>query len=127
MRRPKTDRVPRTRAGGEWTEASFWSFIRSALRQSSRRWPPIARQALHAVRRPYRGPNARQKWEHLCADCGHWYAAKEIHVDHIEPCGTLKSFTDLAAFAERLFCEAEKLRVLCEECHEVRTKQAKGT
>jgi hypothetical protein len=63
----------------------------------------------------------------LCADCGHWYAAKEIHIDHIEPCGALKSFTDLATFAERLFCEAEKLRVLCEECHEVRTKHANGT
>ena len=33
MRRPKTDRVPRTRAGGTWTEAGFWGFLRSGVRE----------------------------------------------------------------------------------------------
>ena len=35
-------RVPRTRNAGTMTEAAFWSMIRSALRQKSRWWKPIA-------------------------------------------------------------------------------------
>lgn len=45
-------------------------------------------------------------------------------VDHINPCGTLKSFEDVRGFVERLFCEAEGLRLLCEECHQKQTNQA---
>ena len=118
MRRPLTTRVPRTRAGGEWTEASWWSFLRGGLRQLSRRWPPIARLVMRSNRRAYVGPNKRQKWEYLCAACGHWYSGKEIHVDHIVPCGSLSSLDDVRGFVERLFCEPDGLRILCEECHE---------
>lgn len=117
------NRVPRTRAGEEWTEARFFSFIRSGLRQMSRRWPPIVRQAIHKARRPYKGPNKRQKWEVQCAACEAWYKAAEVQVDHIIPCGSLKSFSDLPGFAERLFCEADGLRVLCKPCHKKRTEE----
>lgn len=120
MRRAKTDRVPRTRAGGEWTEAAFWGFLRSGLRQLSSRWPP-RRNVLKTVRREYHGPNKRQQWEYLCAGCGQWFPAKQIEVDHVEECGSLKSFADIAGFCERLFCEADKLCVLCETCHEMKT------
>jgi len=123
MRRPLTGRVPRTRAGGEWTEAAFYGFLRSGLRQMSRRWPPVARLAMRAARRKYEGPNKRQKWEYLCAECGHWFMGKECHVDHIVPCGSLKSIDDVSGFVERLFCEPEGLRVLCEQCHEQRTNE----
>ena len=116
---------PKTRAGHEWTEARYWGFIRSALRQASRRWPPIARQALGAVRRPYSGLNPRQRWEYPCATCGGWYPAKEVQVDHVEPCGTLTAYADLPGFVERLFCEADRLRVVCRECHKKITAEAK--
>lgn len=120
-RRPKTDKVPRTRAGGQWTEASFWGFIRSGLRQMSRRWPPRKLAEL-AVRRPYTGDNARQKWEYQCAECQKWWKGAEIEVDHITPCGTLKSFDDIAGFAERLFCEIDGFRVVCIHCHKLKTQ-----
>lgn len=123
MRRPKTDRVPRTRAGGTWTEAGFWGFLRSGFRQMSTRWPPLS-DVVKANRRLYTGPNRRQKWEVQCAHCEGWFKASEIHVDHIEPCGTLKSFDDVQGFIERLFCEADGLRVLCEACHQTQTNQA---
>lgn len=113
-------RVAKTRAGGEWSEAKFFGFVRSALRNASRRWPPIVRHAMHAARRAYSGPNKRQKWEYQCAECQQWHMAKEVHVDHITPCGSLKSFDDLQGFAERLFVEADGLRVLCHECHKAR-------
>lgn len=116
-RRPKTDRVPRTRAGNTWTEASFWSWIRSGLRQMSCRWPPLA-DIMRTNRRPYSGPDKRTKFEHQCQLCGGWFPAKLIEVDHIEPCGTLKSWDDMATFAQRLFCEAEGLRKTCVECNQ---------
>ena len=119
-RKPKTNRVPKTRAGAEWTEAAFWGFIRSGLRQLSRRWPPLARHALNEARRKSQSENKRLKWEFLCDHCGDWLPRKRVQVDHIEPCGSLKSFADLSTFSERLFCEASGLRVLCVECHQKR-------
>ena len=121
-RKPKTARVPRTRAGGEWTEASFMGWIRSGLRRLSLRWPPRKQTEL-AARRRYTGPNARRTWEYLCAECGCWCAGKDIQVDHIEEIGTLKTFQDLPKFCERLFCEKEGLRVLCAECHQARRRK----
>ena len=119
-RQPKTTRVPRTRATQTWTEAAFWQFLRSGLRRMSMRWPPIARDAIQAARRPYVGPNKRQKWEFQCSQCGLWNMRKNVQVDHIEECGTLKSWQDFATFAERLFCEVDGLRVLCSVCHKER-------
>ena len=114
-------RVPRTHAGGEWTEAKFWSFIRSNIRATSRKWPPLVRQALHDARRPYDGPNKRQKWEYQCAECSDWFMGKFVQVDHIVPCGTLRSFEDLEGFYRRMFVEKDGLRVLCKTCHQHKT------
>lgn len=121
-RRPKTNRVDRPRAGGEWTEAAFWGFLRSGFRQMSRRWPPVVRQALHAARRPYDGPNTRQKWEYGCACCGDWFMGKEVAVDHVEALGPLKSWADVVGFLQRLFVEVDGLRVVCHVCHDRRTQ-----
>ena len=117
----KTDRVPKTRAGGKWTEAAFWGFLRSGLRQMSRRWPPLV-ELVNAVRRPSQSANKRQKWEYQCAECRGWFPRKGVEVDHVEPCGSLRSLQDIAGFVERLFCEPEGLRVLCEGCHAARTR-----
>lgn len=121
MRRPKTNRVPRVRAGGLWTEAAWWSFLRSGLRQMSRRWPPIAR-AMQQGRRKYIGPNKRQKWESQCGGCGEWFAAKHMSVDHIDPCGPLSKPEHIECFVMRLFCEPDGLRRLCVRCHAERHK-----
>jgi len=122
-RKPKTNRVARTRAGGEWTEASFWAFLRSNLRAASRKWPPLARLALKQARRPSQSSNKRLKWEYECADCLGWFPRKEVEVDHIVPCGQLKSWDDFRPFAERLFCETYGLAVRCKGCHQVRTQK----
>lgn len=82
----------------------------------SRRWPPIAR-AMQQGRRPYRGPNKRQKWESQCGQCGGWFAAKEMSVHHVVPCGELRTIEDVSPFVERLFCEPDGLVRLCEKCH----------
>ncbi len=119
--------VAKTRNAGTLSEAAFWSFIRSALRQKSRWWKPISVCKLNA-RRLYKGTNKRQKYEYQCNKCKKWYAEKEINVDHIKPAGSLNCAQDLPEFVERLFCEQDNLQVLCVTCHDKKTlkeKQAK--
>ena len=120
-------RANKPRAGGEMSEARFWSFIRSGLRQMSQRWPPTARLIWVANRRQYSGPNKRQKWEFLCAGCGHWFMRKEMHADHIIECGKLSSLEQVGECCERLLCEVESLRILGEECHAERHRRIELT
>ena len=117
----KRSRVAKTRNSGTMTESAFWSFIRSALRNKSRWWKPIT-ECKQKARRPYTGPNKRLKYEYQCNQCKGWYPEKQINVDHIIPAGTLTCSSDLPGFIERLFCEQENLQVLCEKCHDVKTK-----
>ena len=116
--------VPKTRCDGTMSEAMFWSFIRSALRQKSRWWKPISVCKMNA-RRLYRGPNKRQKYEYQCKKCKTWHAEKNINVDHIIPAGSLNTATDLPKFVERLFCEQDNLQVLCTTCHDKKTLKEK--
>lgn len=117
-------RVPKTRNAGTMTESAFWSFIRSALRQKSRWWKPITQCKMKA-RRPYKGPNKRQKFEYMCKQCKGWYPEKKINVDHILPAGSLNCAADLPGFVERLFCEQDNLQCLCTQCHDTKTKKEK--
>jgi 5-methylcytosine-specific restriction endonuclease McrA len=125
-RRTKIPRArnPKVRNAGTMTESAFWSFIRSALRQKSRWWKPITECKLQA-KRAYKGTNKRQKFEYQCAECKSWFPEKQINVDHIKPAGSLNCAQDLPGFVERLFCEQENLQVLCEKCHDVKTKLEK--
>ena len=120
----KKSKLIKTRNGGTMTNAMFWSFIRSALRQKSRWWRPIT-QCKMASRRPYKGTNKRQKFEYQCNQCKNWFLDKETAVDHKIPAGSLNSGDDLKGFVERLFCEEEHLQVLCKTCHDTKTKLEK--
>lgn len=105
---------------GTMTNAGFWGMIRSALRQKSRWWKPIA-EVKKEARRKYNGPNKRQKWEYKCKHCNEWFMDKNVQVDHIIEAGTLKSKEDVGDFIERLFCESEGFQVLCKPCHKIKT------
>lgn len=116
--------VNKTRNAGTMSEAAFWSFIRSALRQKSRWWKPIAMCKANA-RREYKGVNKRQKYEYQCNKCKKWFPDKKINIDHIIPAGSLNCANDLPQFVERLFCEVENLQVLCIHCHDIKSKEDK--
>lgn len=118
----KRIKTPKPRASGTMTESAFWSMIRSALRQKSRWWRPTM-DTKKAARRDSQSENKRLKYEYQCAICKGWFPEKEIEVDHIIPAGSLRCGDDLKAFVERLFCEMDGLRVLCEACHAVVTKE----
>jgi 5-methylcytosine-specific restriction endonuclease McrA len=118
----KKIKVIKTRNAGTWTESQFWGFIRSSLRQKSRWWKPIL-ETKQKVKRAYKGPNKRQKFEYECNKCKSWFADKNVAVDHIKPVGTLRSAADLPEFVENLFCESHNLQVLCSTCHNSKTQQ----
>jgi hypothetical protein len=107
-------RVERTRNGGNWTEARYFSFIRSALRSAFQKWGP-KHEAKKLAKRGYN--------QYECAHCGEIYGNKDTEVDHIEPAGSLKTYEDLPAFVERMFCEVEGFQVLCKACHQVKTNE----
>jgi len=58
--------------------------------------------------------------QYKCAKCEQIHRRKHIQVDHIVPVGKFVSF-DL--YIERLFCPANKLQVLCRDCHKVKTSK----
>ena len=120
----RASKAVKTRNAGTMTESAFWSFIRSTLRQKSRWWKPITQCKLEA-RRPYKGPNKRQKFEYECNNCHRWFPEKSINVDHIVGAGSLNCGADLPGFVDRLFCEQDNLQVLCEKCHDAKTKLEK--
>lgn len=124
IKKTKAPRVARTRAAGTMTESAFWTMIRSTLRNKSRFWEPI-KLCKQLGRRKYVGPRRTQKWEYQCACCSKWYPEKEINVDHIRPAGQLRSAADLPSFVETLFCEVDNLQILCNTCHDKKTKQEK--
>ena len=124
IKRATRTKLPRERNAGTMTNAMFWSFIRSALRNKSRWWKPIT-QCRISARRAYKGTNKRQKFEYQCNKCKNWFPDKQIAVDHKIPAGSLNSGDDLKGFVERLFCEEEHLQVLCSGCHDVKTKLEK--
>lgn len=118
---------PKIRNSGKWTEARFKSFIISGLRQTSRRWGPISEVQKEA--RVSRGI-------YKCAGCGKEVPAstkegrkrvKNIFVDHINPIVDPEiGFTTWDEYIERMFCEKEKLQLLCKSCHDEKSKQERA-
>jgi len=117
VRKPK--RGEKCRAGNTWTEARYFQFIRTALRGAFSRYP-VRFQARKLAERTVTGK--RHKYEYKCAECKKWHKGKDVQVDHINPCGSLRTYKDLPAFVERLFCEVDGLQVLCKSCHHTKTQ-----
>lgn len=131
MKKQPKPKAPKTRNAGTWTEARYWSGIRSGLRRLFRfNWEP-AKTALLNARRSYKGPNKQQKWEFECAWCHNWFIRKDIELDHVVPCGSLKCLEDVGPFLSRLHPESpDEYAVLCKSCHAEKTeaeREAKET
>jgi hypothetical protein len=117
----KNPKEPLVRCGGTMTESQYLSWIRSALRSKSLRWPP-RNEALKLARRAYKGEIKQQKWEFQCAICKKWHKAKDVVVDHYPvAAGSILSVEDIGPFASNLYCEVDNLRVLDKSCHDIHT------
>ena len=123
-----SERGVKTRAGKTWTEARYFQFIRTALRKAFSRYP-VKYAVLNDAKRTVTGK--RHKYEYKCCECKGWFKSTEVQVDHIIPCGSLKTFDDLPRFVSTLFCESDNLQVICKPCHKAKTAEeranAKGT
>lgn len=119
----KTTKIPKTRASGTLTEAEYFGKIRSALRRAFRWWKPMV-DVLEKASRAYKGSNKLQKKEYQCKSCLEWFKRREVQIDHIEECGSLRTYEDLVPFLKRLTREEpEAYQVLCRDCHKKKTKE----
>jgi 5-methylcytosine-specific restriction endonuclease McrA len=124
-----------------WTQAKFFGFLRSGMREKFNRWPPkyevikSAAQTMlakdeHGNRVVFKTGKKAGEFKtikmYACSECKQLFRQKEVQVDHIVPAGTLKSFDDLGLFAEKLFIGEHGLQVMCKACHEVKTRKEKG-
>jgi len=119
---PNRRRVPLVRNAGTWSEAKYWGTLRSGLRRLFRFWRP-AQDALRAARVSWPGRRGR-KHGYRCSGCGELFMRRQVHVDHIEPCGALTSLEHVADFIRRLTAEEPgAFQVLCiAKCHRSKTK-----
>ncbi|MFA8451744.1 MAG: HNH endonuclease signature motif containing protein [Bacteroidales bacterium] len=109
-----------------WTTARFWTFLRSALRVAWNKYPPKYAALKNASVGKQINKDTDRLAEHFrCNECQDCFPAKKVQVDHIHDAGTLKDYSDLPRFVERLFCSVNELQILCKPCHAKKTKEAK--
>jgi 5-methylcytosine-specific restriction endonuclease McrA len=113
----------KSRNGGQWTEARFRSFVISALRAASRRWPvkwTVLKDAL--VGKTVNAKTGKLAQHYKCNKCKANFPAADVVVDHISPVvDTMDGFKTWDEYVERMFVEADGLQVLCKPCHSEKT------
>lgn len=112
---------------GKWTQSKFNSFIKSALRGASSRWPPKY-ECLHSAftESKINDSTGRIAKHYRCASCGNDFPAKQVQVDHIDPViDPSIGFDTWDTVIARMFCEADGFQVLCKDCHKVKTTAEK--
>ena len=109
--------------GGTWTQARFASFIKSALRAASRRWPQKHEALKKAcVGKRINKATGKDVFHYKCAACSELFKAVDVQVDHIDPVVSVeKGFEGWNVYIERMFCEADGYQVLCKTCHSIKT------
>lgn len=109
--------------GGQWTQARFDSFVKSALRAASRRWPPKYEALKRAcVGKRHDPATGKQSFRYTCQGCANIFKAADISVDHIETAVPIEGFTSWDEVIHRMFCEADGLQILCHDCHGIKTQ-----
>lgn len=111
---------PATRNSGRWTEARYNSFIKSAIRSMSGRWP-VKYDALKAAATgtQINAKTGRLAMHYKCNSCGELFPAKDVQVDHINPLVplTMVENLDWNTVIDNALCELDGFQVLCKPCH----------
>lgn len=115
-------KTPPFKNWSDWTTSRFWSFVRSSLRAAWNKYPPKYKVLEDAcIGRSRSRTTGRLAKHYLCNKCNQIFTAKEVQVDHLVDAGSLKDYSDLPGFVERLFCSVDDLQVLCKDCHKNKT------
>lgn len=116
--------IKKSRNSGLWTESRFNSFIKSALRTASVRWPPryetLADAYVDRLTNPATGRLAKF---FKCSCCQELFVQKDVEVNHKTPVVPTSGFDSWDEVIERMFCEKEGLEVVCKPCHKAITRQ----
>lgn len=111
---------------GQWTAARFNSFVKSALRSASKRWPPKYECLSEAKQgKKINAKSGRMAEHYKCAKCSGEFTANNVQVDHINPLIPVTGFTTWDDVVNNMFCEKDNLQVLCLDCHKKKTQQEK--
>lgn len=104
--------------GGDWTKSRWMSFVKSALRSASSRYPPKFK-CLNAAKtgKKINWKTGRIAEHYKCNSCNKEFTLKEVQVDHINPVVPVTGFTTWDEVINNMYCEQEDLQVLCTECH----------
>lgn len=89
--------------------------ITSALRRTWRNYPP-RKEALLSARDP------ENKKHVICAICQRSVHEKLAHVDHIVPVVPICGVASLDEKVQRMFVPKDGYQILCEFCHDAKTK-----
>lgn len=103
---------------GQWTIARYNSFIKSALRSASQRWPPrwdVLNEAKQGKK--INRASGRLAEHYKCNRCKDSFPAKEIEVNHIVPVVPVEGFSTWDEVIRRMYCEKDGLETLCKPCH----------
>ena len=112
---------------GRWTQARFDSFVRSALRGASMRWPPKyeVKKAARVERGKYKCIGYKRRSHIVPASLppkeGNKRRINNVQIDHIIPIVPINGRSTWDEVIANLFCEIENLQVLCHECHKKKT------
>jgi 5-methylcytosine-specific restriction endonuclease McrA len=96
--------------------------IRGKLRELARYMPNkqvCLNNAIHPTEKGKRGGKL-----YICNHCGLTFPLKDVQVDHISPVVPLdREIEDWNEYINRLFCEVDKLQVLCKSCHQIKSNR----
>ena len=109
---------------GQWSQARYNSFIKSALRSASVRWPPrytVLNEAF--VEKGINPATGRVAKLFRCKCCGSLFPQSQIDINHIEPVVPIAGFDSWDGVIKRMFCEKEGMEALCQPCHKKITKE----
>jgi 5-methylcytosine-specific restriction endonuclease McrA len=120
LKKPTKQRIVRTRNATTWTEAEFFSRIRSALRKAFMYWIPM-QNVLKKAGLKLKGDRSIK---YQCSNCSFFHNRKDVEINHKIPCGSLSKYEDIIPFIEKLTTEDEDhFEILCNSCHLLTTKQ----
>ena len=115
-------KVDKLRNTGQWSEARFTSFVKSALRGA--KWPVKYLAIKNAFIENGINPKTGRKCKlHRCNECKELFPQNQIQADHINPIVSKEGFSDWNLFINNLYCELEGFNAICRDCHKIKTKK----
>jgi hypothetical protein len=125
-------RVPRTRGDGKLTESMFMAMIKNNLRKLHLYWnsKTVAKNKAKTGGTVINPNTDRPNVAYECAICHGEFMGRHIDIDHLEPFVPIgmtwedmfKTMT-LEDIVNRMYCESDGYRALCEACHVVCTNE----